>query len=126
MDQGSGVGHYDGDGDPDIYASNLKAPNCLYRTTATGISPSRQGIVGRQAVEQFCHVVWDYNMDGALDLMVWSYGHDDREALRRLSQTSYEGSRDCLYEGTARDHFRNVTTDQKLVHATSPMGCNFR
>jgi len=113
------------DGDPDIYASNLKAPNCLYRNDGNGhFTDVAKELSVDRPLNSFARGFGTQH-DGALDLMVWSYDTTTRSSPPTISNFLTRGSRTACTRGTARDHFRNVTTDQKLVMPRPPWVANF-
>jgi len=124
--KGVAWGDYDGDGFPDLYVSNLGGANRLYHNTGHGqfVDVAKELSVERP-LRSFATWFWDFNNDGALDLMVWSYdAPTDKLAAARLG-LPHHAEPPCLYQGDGKGGFRDVTAEQKLARAMSPMGCNF-
>jgi len=124
--KGVSWGDYDGDGFPDLYVSNYKSMNRLYRnqgdrtlkdvTLQAGVAYPKNS---------FPAWFWDYNNDGALDLFVASYdGTIAHQALYRLARPSgFEKA--CLYEGDGRGRFREVADERGVGVPMQVMGSNF-
>lgn len=67
-------GDYDNDNDPDLYISNLGAPNRLYCNNGDGTFTDVAPVLGVDRPSwSFPAWFWDYNNDGALDIFVASY-----------------------------------------------------
>jgi len=124
--KGVSWGDYDGDGFPDLYVSNYKSMNRLYRNQRDGTfkDVTLQVGVGYPKVSFPCWF-WDYNNDGSLDLFVSSYdGSIAHQARHRLGLPPlYE--KPCLYEGDRRGGFREVADERGLGIPMQPMGANF-
>jgi tetratricopeptide (TPR) repeat protein len=124
--KGVAWGDYDGDRFPDLYVSNLKGPNRLYKNrgdgTFTDVAPEL-GVTEPDA--SFPVWFWDFDNDGALDLYVASYeGRTDAVAAYHLGETVSEGL-PRLYQGDGKGRFRDVTRAQGLEHPVLVMGSNF-
>jgi hypothetical protein len=122
-------GDYDNDRWPDLYVSNLGAPNRLYRNNGDGtfqdVAP-RLGVT--RPIQSFPAWFWDFDNDGALDLYVSSY-NGERDAVATVA-ASYLGKRveqesACLYRGDGRGGFDEVASQRGLHRVTLPMGSNF-
>ncbi len=119
-------GDYDGDGLQDLYVSNYRGNNRLYRNTGRGFfidEALRLGVAGPTG--SFPAWFWDVDNDGLLDLYVSAYTagieHLAASALGRLAAT--ETSR--LYRGTNRGRFQEVSGRYGLTEPTAAMGSNF-
>ena len=123
--KGAGWGDYDGDGDPDLYVSNV-GPNRLYRNDGgvfTDVAPQLD--VTEPEERSFATWFFDYDNDGDLDLFVASYlagvadvaadimGRDTRPELWPR-----------LYRNDGGDFF-DATVVAGLNHPSLPMGANF-
>ena len=119
-------GDYDGDGLQDLYVSNYRGNNRLYRNTGRGFfidEAQRLGVAGPTG--SFPAWFWDVDNDGFLDLYVSAYTagieHLAAGALGRSAAT--ETSR--LYRGTNRGRFLEVSGRYGLTEPTAAMGSNF-
>ncbi|MHC4305506.1 MAG: CRTAC1 family protein [Planctomycetota bacterium] len=119
---GSGCtcGDYDGDGDTDLYVTNL-GPNVLYRNNGDGTFTDVTGAagVGDASWGTSCAFV-DYDQDGNVDLIIANYVAWSRAAeLNCFAQSgerdycapkNYNApSRDTLYRNLGDGTFRDVT-----------------
>ena len=124
--KGSAWGDYDEDGDPDLYVSNFRADNRLYRNGGDGtfddVAPEL-GISG--PADSFATWFWDYDNDGCLDIFVAGYGFDIRDvAADRLGLDS-DGSRPALYRGECGRGFSEVAAEAGVADVNLAMGANF-
>ena len=119
-------GDYDGDGLQDLYVSNYRGNNRLYRNTGRGSfidEAPRLGVAGPAG--SFPAWFWDVDNDGLLDLYVSAYTagieHLAASALGRPAAT--ETSR--LYRGVGGGRFREASGRYGLTEPTAAMGSNF-
>ena len=119
-------GDYNGDGLQDLYVSNYRGGNRLYRNTGRGgfiDEAQRLGVAGPTG--SFPAWFWDVDNDGFLDLYVSAYTagieHLAASALDRPVAT--EMSR--LYRGTGGGRFEDVSGSYGLTAPTAAMGSNF-
>ncbi len=124
--KGVAWGDYDGDRYPDLYVSNYRDPNRLYRNRGDGTFEDVTAKLNVASPEESFPVwFWDYNNDGHLDLFVSSYsGHIGQQARYHLG-LSPNFEKACLYEGNGRGGFRNVVQERNLGVPMQPMGSNF-
>lgn len=122
-------GDYNGDRYPDLYVSNLGAPNRLFRNdgdgTFTNVAASH-GVTG--PMKSFPVWFWDYNNDGALDLYVASNVWDAGGIAAMVSSllgkdVGHELAH--LYRGDGKGGFRDVAREVGLTQLSLPMGVNF-
>lgn len=122
--QGCAAGDYDGDGDIDLYVTNL-GPNVLYRNNGDGTftdvtSASGTGDPGWGTSAGF----FDADNDGDLDLIVVNYVHWTRDA--ELECNGPKGERDYCnprnYDAPARDTFYRNNGDGTFTDATQAAG----
>ena len=124
--KGVAWGDFDGDRYPDLYVSNYRDPNRLYRNRGDG---TFENVTARLDVgkpeESFPAWFWDYNNDGHLDLFVSSYaGHIGNQASYWLG-LSPRFEKPCLYEGDGQGGFREVVEERNIAVPMQPMGSNF-
>ncbi len=122
-------GDYDGDRYPDLYVSNLGAPNRLYHNQRDGTFTDVAERLGVSLpLESFPAWFWDFDNDGALDLYVATY-RGDTGALASVA-ASYLGlplreELGRLYRGDGRGGFQDVAVERGLGLYTVAMGSNF-
>ena len=130
--KGVSWGDYDGDRDPDLYVSNFRSANRLYRNNGDGTFTDVAGSLGVAGPDDtFATWFWDYDNDGRLDLFVAGYQLAPAGPQRlypvvnhflHLGPTRVDTDR--LYRG--RDGgFDDVTHEMGLARVTMPMGANF-
>ena len=120
-------GDYDGDRFPDLYVSNLRAPNRLYRNNGDGTFSDVAVKLGvSRPILSFPAWFWDYNNDGVLDLYVSSYGVPPGTAELAMNYLGLpiDVELQCLYRGE-NGGFRNVSKQSGLTRLALPMGANF-
>jgi hypothetical protein len=124
-----GWGDYNGDRFPDLYVSNLYQPNRLYRNNGYGTFTDVAEDLGVvRPMASFPTWFWDYDNDGVLDLVVFSYdwkqaGLAGVVASRLGLSIPFELTR--LYRGDGNGGFEEVARQQGLEELTLPMGANF-
>ena len=125
--KGSAWGDYDGDGQLDLFVSNMGQQCRLYHNEGNGkfrdVAPEL-GVTG--AGSSFACWFWDFDNDGLLDLYVNDYQARIAEVLFSPMGLKVEGtSRPRLYRNLGPDGFRDVTAQVNLDRAMAPMGANF-
>ena len=123
-------GDCDGDRFPELYVSNLNAPNRLYHNQGDGtfidVAPSRNV---SNPTYSFPTWFWDYNNDGHLDLYVSSYQIDSdglSSVVKGYLGKTFEEESARLYRGDGQGAFTDVTAEVQLANDyTLPMGANF-
>ena len=141
-------GDYNGDRFLDLYVSNFKGANRLYRNNGNGtFTDVAEQLNVDLPIRSFPAWFWDFNNDGALDLYVSAYSagisHLAAYALgiaigtppsttEPESRASYhnrpdpsEGGLPHLYRGDGQGNFNEVAQGHNLVHPNAPMGSNF-
>jgi len=128
--KGVSWGDYDGDGDPDLYVSNL-GPNRLYRNdgagedgtvTFTDVAPA----LGVTEPEERSFATWwfDYDNDGDLDLFVADYNANTTDIARYYLGREVDAGRPRLYRNDG-GRFEDVGARLGLTAPAMPMGANF-
>ena len=124
-------GDYDGDGDPDLYISNMASPNRLYQNQGDGtfvdVAPEAKVVA---PLSGFPCWFFDFDNDGALDLFAASYGSlEGPPSLADVAGSylglNHKGEPMRLYKGDGRGRFTDVAQTAGLDRYTLPMGSNF-
>ncbi len=141
-------GDYDADRFPDLYVSNFKGVNRLYRNNGNGTFTDVAAELNIDLPKRsFPAWFWDFDNDGVLDLYVSAYstgishlaakalgipiGHQSSTAAA-ASKSTYHNRPDLsedglahLYRGDGNGRFEEVGRQQNLVQPNAPMGSNF-
>ena len=130
--KGVAWGDYDGDWYPDLFVSNMGSANRLYHNNGDGTFTDVAGELGVTGPRvSFPAWFWDYDNDGALDLMVFAYGGGPAsEPDVWFVAAGYLGLPHTaelarLYQGDGSGGFRDVAEELNLGRPTLPMGSNF-
>ena len=119
-------GDYDGDRWPDLYVSNLKGGNRLYRNNGDGTFTN---MAGKLEVDRpdasFPAWFWDFDNDGVLDLYVSAYCAGIAHLTASLLGMPLEIELARLYRGDGDGGFEEIAGQYNLIHPTAPMGSNF-
>jgi hypothetical protein len=126
--KGVAFGDYDNDGLPDLYVSNIGAPNRLYHNDGDCKFHDVAAELGvGDPFESFSCFWFDYNNDGWLDLYVACYNQGQRNldmgAYYKNGATGSDTQR--LYENDGHGGFRDVTALRHMNRTCFPMGSNF-
>ena len=141
-------GDYNADRFPDLYVSNFKGTNRLYRNNGDGtFTDVAKQLNTDLPIRSFPAWFWDFDNDGALDLYVSAYSAGishlaanaigisigtPRSATGAESGTTYHNRPDLsedglphLYRGDGQGGFNEVAYQHNLVQPNAPMGSNF-
>ena len=141
-------GDYNADRLPDLYVSNFKSANRLYRNNGDGTFTDVAAELDIDLpMRSFPAWFWDFDNDGTLDLYVSAYSagisHLAANALGisigtppsaagTASRTTYHNRPDLsedglphLYRGDGQGRFKEVAYQHNLVQSNAPMGSNF-
>jgi hypothetical protein len=117
---------YDHDGYMDLYVSNYRGDNALFRNNhdLTFTDVARQA---RVAGTGHTFPVWffDYDNDGWADLLVTSYNMSVAETVRNFLALPHNAGTMKLYKNLGNGAFRDVTVEMGLDKTFMPMGANF-
>jgi tetratricopeptide (TPR) repeat protein len=120
------AGDFDNDGYPDLYVSNLRGANYLYRNnhdqTFTEIARAA-GVTG--ADRGFPAWFFDYDNDGWDDLFVSSYFLSIEENARSYMRLPVNAQTQKLYRNLGDGRFEDVTAQTHMAKVFMPMGSNF-
>ena len=141
-------GDYNADRFPDLYVSNFKGLNRLYRNNGDGTFTDVAAQLNIDLpMRSFPAWFWDFDNDGTLDLYVSAYsagishlaahvlgisiaaassmvGVEPRTTYHNRPDTSEDGLA-RLYLGDADGGFAEVAKEYNLVQPNAPMGSNF-
>lgn len=124
-------GDYDGDRFPDLYVSNMAAPNRLYHNRGDGTfeDVAEKAGVGLP-ISSFPCWFFDYDQDGALDIFVAGFGGPGvapsvADVAASWLGLPHDGEPMHLYRGDGKGGFRDVAREMKLTLYPLPMGSNF-
>jgi len=126
--KGAAFGDYDGDGFPDLYLSNLHAPNRLYRNQGDGtfrdVAPEL-GVI--DPLDSFPCFFFDADNDGWLDLWVGCYEQHDRTgqiyAWYRNGTGGFDSQR--FFRNDGKGGFVDATRAAGLARPAFPMGASY-
>ena len=124
--KGVAAGDFDNDGFSDLYVSNFRGANLLYRNnhdrTFTDVSAAA-GVAG--ADRGFPAWFFDYDNDGWEDLFAGSYFLSLEETARSYLGLPLNATPMKLYRNAGNGRFLDVTAAAGLNKALMPMGANF-
>lgn len=123
--KGCSWGDYDHDRWPDLYVSNLKGENRLYRNQGNGtfkdVAPEL-GVTG--PLPSFPTWFWDFDNDGQLDLFVGAYEGRTEHLVDYYLGRGVTAERPRVYRGTG-GKFEDVAESMNVTIPSLPMGSNF-
>jgi FG-GAP-like repeat/PPIC-type PPIASE domain/ASPIC and UnbV len=120
------TGDYDNDGYPDFYVSNWGSENFLYHNNKNGTFTDVARALHVEA-PFFSFPAWffDFDNDGWLDILVFSYLPSAVEVLRSYLSLPLQSETLRLYRNTGHSSFCDVTKTVGLDRVFMPMGSNF-
>jgi tetratricopeptide (TPR) repeat protein len=124
--KGVTAGDYDNDGFPDLYVSNFRGANLLYRNNRDRTFTEVAGAAGVPGADRgFPAWFFDYDNDGWEDLFAASYFLSLEETARSYLGLPLNAAPMKLYRNTGDGRFLDVTVAAGLNKALMPMGANF-
>jgi hypothetical protein len=124
--KGVSAADYDNDGFVDLYVSNFKGNNLLYRNNHDNTFTEKARAAGVLGPGYgFATWFFDYDNDGWPDLFATSYITSVDESVRGYLGLAPNASRLKLYKNLGNGSFRDVTTEAGLDRVFMPMGANF-
>jgi tetratricopeptide (TPR) repeat protein len=124
--KGVSAGDYDNDGFVDLYVSNFKGQNLLYRNNRNNTFTELARTAGVPGPGNgFATWFFDYDNDGWLDLFATSYFTSVDESVRTYLGLAHNAATLKLYKNLGDGTFRDVTMDVGLDKVFMPMGANF-
>ena len=141
-------GDYNADRFLDLYISNFKGANRLYRNNGNGTFTDVAAELNVDLpIRSFPAWFWDFDNDGALDLYVSAYSagishlaanalgipiHSPPPTAGAESKTTYHNRPDLsesglphLYRGDGQGGFKEIAHQHNLLQPNAPMGSNF-
>jgi hypothetical protein len=124
--KGISAADYDNDGFVDLYVSNFKGQNLLYRNNRNNTFTELARAAGVPGPGNgFATWFFDYDNDGWLDLFATSYFTSVDETVRTYLGLAHNAATLKLYKNLGDGTFRDVTTEVGLDKVFMPMGANF-
>ena len=124
--KGVSAADYDNDGFVDLYVSNFKGQNFLYRNNRDNTFTELARAAGVPGPGNgFATWFFDYDNDGWSDLFATSYFTSVDESVRTYLGLAHNAATLKLYRNLGDGTFRDVTTDVGLDKVFMPMGANF-
>jgi hypothetical protein len=124
--KGAAWGDYNNDGWPDLYVSNMRAPNRLYRNNGDGTFTDVAGTLGvTEPEDSFSCWFWDFDNDGRLDIFVAGFHGFIFDVIADQVGQPNTGERPRLFRNLGKEGFGDVTSEAGLGHVYLPMGSNF-
>ncbi|HLG54816.1 MAG TPA: FG-GAP-like repeat-containing protein [Vicinamibacterales bacterium] len=124
--KGVSAADYDNDGFVDLYVSNFKGSNFLYRNNHDNTFTEMARAAGVPGPGYgFATWFFDYDNDGWSDLFATSYFTSVDESVRTYLGLAHNAATLKLYRNQGDGRFRDVTMDVGLDKVFMPMGANF-
>ena len=123
--KGVAWGDIDGDGDPDLYVSNI-GKNRLYRNDGDGSFTDVAAEWGVEAPKGYSFATWffDYDNDGRLDLFVGDYGVPVDTVMASYMGRPADAGWPLIYRNVGTG-FEEVSADLGISRPMLPMGANY-
>ena len=119
-------GDYDNNGFPDLYVSNFRDGNLLYRNNGDRTFTEVAKVAGVLGADRgFPAWFFDYDNDGWDDLFASSYYLSLEESARSYLKLPQNAATMKLYRNAGDGTFLDVTASANLDKVLMPMGSNF-
>jgi len=119
-------GDYNGDRWPDLYVSNYKDANRLYRNNGNGtFTDVAEELHVTQPITSFPAWFWDVDNDGVLDIYAAAYSAEIADLASSALGLPVKTELAKLYRGTGDGRFEEVSARFNLTTPNAPMGSNF-
>jgi hypothetical protein len=124
--KGVAAADYDNDGFTDLYVSNFRGANFLYRNNRDRTFSEVAALAGVSGADRgFPTWFFDYDNDGLDDLFAASYFLSLEETARSYLGLPLNAAPMKLYRNSGDGRFLDVTNAAGLNKALMPMGANF-
>src|SRR5215510_12883566 len=115
-------GDYNSDRFPDLYVSNYKSANRLYRNNGNGTFTDVAEELGvTLPTTSFPAWFWDFDNDGVLDIYVAAYSAEIADLASSALGLPVTTELAKLYRGTGNGRFEDATARFNLVRPNAPM-----
>jgi ASPIC/UnbV protein/VCBS repeat protein len=119
-------GDYNGDRLPDLYVSNYKGANRLYRNNGNRTFTDVAEELGvTLPITSFPAWFWDVDNDGILDIYAAAYSAEIADLASSALGLPVRTELAKLYRGTGNGRFEDATARFNLTRPNAPMGSNF-
>jgi len=118
-------GDIEGDGDPDLFVSNLFSANRLYRNDGEALFTDIAADAGTERPEMsFGAWFWDYDNDGDLDIYSAAYVEDMSQVAASWLELPHEHESGRLLRNDGAGRYEDVTSAAGLGRLVTTMGSN--
>ena len=124
--KGISWGDYNNDRFPDLYVSNFRGKNRLYKNNGNGtFTDVAEELAVSNPISSFPAWFWDFDNDGNLDIFVASYSGNIEQLAAYKSNEPAEFEKLCLYQNNGKGGFVEIAGKVGLNDPVLPMGSNF-
>jgi hypothetical protein len=123
--KGAAWGDYDKDGDPDLYVSNVRGDNFLYRNDRGTFTEVAAALGVQKPSMSFPTWFFDYDNDGWPDIFVASFLFSIEETVKHYLGQPSAAEPMHLYRNRGDGTFADVTRETGLDWVVPAMGANF-